>query len=154
MRRSAAFLALVAGLPMLVGGVTYLLWRDTGLLMFRWVEAVGLWPALAEARAAAAPLRDRIPDWWLYSVPDGAWVFSATAFFAWLWPDGPRWMRAGWIGLAFALAMGGELLQIPRLVPGTWDPADALSILLAAAGALAAERAWRRRAPLPLPRGW
>jgi hypothetical protein len=52
------------------------------------------------------------------------WVFASTAFFTRLWHDGPWYLRAFWISLGPALAMGGELGQALGVVPGTYDPAD------------------------------
>jgi hypothetical protein len=108
-RLTAGFLAVHVALPLLIGGGVYLLWRDPSLLMFHWLDAVGGLPALAPARAWAAPLRADLPDWLLFSVPDGAWVYACVAFFGRLWLDGPAIPRALWTGLGPALAIGGEL---------------------------------------------
>ena len=119
-------------LPMVLGGAIYLLFRDTGMLMFHWVDTLGLSAPLTSARAWAAPARSSLPTWLLYSVPDGAWVYSCTAFFAGLWPDGPALQRWGWISVGAVLAIGGELGQAAGLVPGTFDPADVIACALAA----------------------
>lgn len=122
---------------MVVGGLVYILFRDTGMLMFRWAAALSLTESIAQARHAAAPLLPWIPEAILYSLPDGAWVFSCTAFFARLWHDGPLWNRIAWIGLGPALAIGGELGQlIPGFIPGTFDPVDMLFYVAATVGAL------------------
>ncbi|MEL6348771.1 MAG: hypothetical protein AAFV53_37045 [Myxococcota bacterium] len=131
------YVLLACLLPMTVGGLVYLLFRDTGLLMFRWADALQLTPVLVDARAAVAPLSADVPDVLRFSLPDGAWVFSYTAFFARLWRDGPLWMRVFWIGLGPAMAIGGELGQlIPGFVPGTFDPLDLVFYVVAAVGAL------------------
>jgi len=131
---------------MVVGGVVYLLFRNTHMLMFRWVDLLGWTPALMDARHLAAPIRQWLPGWLLFSLPDGAWVFSCTAFFAHLWPDGPGWMRWGWIGLGSALAAGGEIGQVLGLVPGTFDGRDLVAYLAAAGLALLVTHRWGRRA--------
>jgi len=142
---SLRFLLLGSALPMVLGGVVYLLFRNTHMLMFQWVDLAGLTDPLMRARSWAAPLRQWMPGWLLFSLPDGAWVFSCTAFFAHLWPDGPWWMRWGWIGLGTVLAMGGELGQLVGLVPGVFDPRDLVAYLLAAGLALLITHAWGRR---------
>ena len=106
--------------------------------MFRWAATLHLAAGLDAARALAAPLAAWIPASILFSLPDGAWVFSYVAFFARLWQDGPLWMRLGWIGLGPAMAIGGELGQlVPGFVPGTFDPLDLVAYTAATAGALA-----------------
>ena len=123
-------------LPIVIGGLIYLLFRTESLLMFSWAEHLSLTELISRGRTAAAPLLPHVPGFVLFSVPDGVWVFSATAFFARLWHDGPLWMRAGWIGVVPAMAIGGELGQIVGLVPGTFDVLDMIAYGIATAGAL------------------
>ena len=130
------YFLLAVVLPIVIGGLIYLLFRTDSLLMFAWVEQLSLTTLIDRGRAAAAPLRPHLPAFVLFSVPDGVWVFSATAFFARLWHDGPLWMRAGWIGITPAMAIGGELGQIIGVVPGTFDVLDMLAYIIATGGAL------------------
>ena len=139
-----AFLAIGVVLPVLLGGFTYILWRDTGMLMFVWAQDLGLMPTVMSLREWAAPARDSLPEWFLFSFPDGVWVFSCTAFFARLWPDGPAWMRWGWISLGTVLAVGGEIGQLTPLVPGTFDVMDLVYYLSSAVGAYALAQWWPR----------
>lgn len=139
-------------LPMVIGGLIYLLFRTDSLLMFDWAEQLSLTTLIVRARAAAAPLLPHVPAAVLFSAPDGAWVFSATSFFARLWHDGPLWMRAGWIGIAPAMAIGGELGQIVGLVPGTFDVIDMIAYVTATAGALWIAQRSAAAATLTAPR--
>jgi hypothetical protein len=141
------FVLLYCALPILVGGLIYLAFRDTSLLMFRWAGWFGLDVAIEAMRVHTLPHRPGIPDWILFSVPDGVWVFACTAFFARLWHDGHWVFRGFWIGLGPALAIGGELGQLGfiGLVPGTFDPADMIFYIASTAAALwLAQRAVRR----------
>lgn len=130
------YLLLAVVLPIVIGGLIYVLFRTDSLLMFDWAEQLLLTDLIDRGRAVAAPLLPRVPDFVLFCVPDGVWVFSATAFFARLWHDGPLWMRACWIGITPAMAIGGELGQATGLVPGTFDVLDLLAYIIATAGAL------------------
>jgi hypothetical protein len=147
---SARYFLLAVVLPIVVGGLIYILFRTDTLLMFRWADALALTGPIARGRAAVAPLLPWVPGFVLFSIPDGVWVFSATAFFARLWSDGPLWMRVLWIGAAPAMAIGGELGQIVGLVPGTFDALDLIAYAAAALGALAAAH-WSARAALTAP---
>ncbi len=123
-RLNAGYLLAQVALPLIVGGGIYICWRVDHLFMFHWFDLMGLTTAVEATRAAAMPLRPHLPDWWLFSVPDGAWVYASVAFFGRLWRDGPLWAAAAWTGIGPALAIGGELGQIPGWVPGTFDWVD------------------------------
>ena len=147
---SGRYFLLAVVLPIVVGGLIYILFRVDTLLMFKWADALLLTETIAGWREQAAPLRPYLSDFVLFSVPDGVWVFSATAFFARLWHDGPLWMRLMWIGATPAMAIGGELGQIVGLVPGTFDMADMLAYVVATLAALwVANRSARSAAALP-----
>ena len=146
------YLLLAVVLPIVIGGLIYLLFRTDSLLMFAWADQLLLTDLIVRGRAAAAPLLPHVPGFVLFSVPDGVWVFSATAFFARLWHDGPLWMRAGWIGITPAMAIGGELGQITGLVPGTYDVLDMLAYITATAGALRTAQRSAAAARLTAPR--
>lgn len=116
------------GLPLFLGGLTYLLWRD-GLLMFSWAEAMGLGAALQSAREVAEPLRTWIPAWWLYSFPDGAWVYAYTAHFGLIWRGTSRGRPL--VALGAILGLGGEFGQAFGIVPGTFSWPDVLAMVAA-----------------------
>ena len=145
------YFLVVVLLPIVIGGLIYLLFRTDSLLMFSWAAQLSLLDLIEQGRAAAAPLLPHVPSVVLFSVPDGVWVFSATAFFARLWHDGPLWMRVGWIGIAPAMAIGGELGQIVGLVPGTFDVLDLLAYAIATVGALWVAQRAASAAPLTAP---
>lgn len=146
---SARYFLLVVVLPLVVGGLIYILLRTDTLLMFQWADALSLTIPISRGRAAAAPLLPWVPGFVLFSIPDGVWVFSATAFFARLWHDGPLWARMLWIGMAPAMAIGGELGQLVGLVPGTFDVLDLLAYAGATLGALAIAQRSARSATGP-----
>ena len=118
------FLLVQVVLPIVIGGMIYICWRVDHLFMFTWFDAIGLTPLIEWFREVAGPARPYLPDWLLYSVPDGTWVYACVAFFGRLWRDGPWWATALWTGMGPAMAIGGELGQIPGWVPGTWDWVD------------------------------
>jgi hypothetical protein len=132
----ARYVMLACVLPIVAGGIVYLLFRDPRLWMFRWAAWIGLDGLIAAARVHSLPHGPSMPEWLLFSFPDGVWVFAGTAFFARLWHDG-RWaQRLCWIGVAPAMAIGGEVGQALGLVPGTFDGTDLVSYAVAAALAL------------------
>jgi hypothetical protein len=122
--------------PVIIGGAIYLLFRTDTLVMFGWIQQMGLEAPLEDLRNWSAPAKSWIPTWVRYSLPDGLWVFSCTAFFVRLWWNDPRKIRLFWMGIGPAMGIGGELGQIPGWVPGRFDIVDLLCCLLAALAAL------------------
>ena len=130
---SIVTLAAAPGLPLVFGGCIYVLWRSTSLLMFRWFDAAGLSPAIEDARLVAACVRSHLPGWFLYSVPDAAWVSCGVLLFAAIWSGSCHPARHFWLLLAPSLALGGEFAQLLRLLPGTFDIADVTTCTLLSA---------------------
>ena len=147
-RVTLGFLLAHVALPIFIGGMIYVCWRVDHLFMFAWFDGLGLTPAVESVRELAAPARGYVPDWVLFSVPDGTWVYACVAFFGRLWRDGPLWAQVLWIGMGPALAIGGELGQIPGWVPGTWDWVDTVCYVVAAGVAFTfAWKPWHVGAP-------
>lgn len=127
------FLLLHCGLPLWIGGWIYLLFRSETLLMFDWAESIGILEWIYALRQDWGHWRQALPQWVLFSLPDGAWVYCATAFFGRLWRSGPLVPHVFWSSMAFVLAAGGELAQWPGWIPGTFDAMDLVLYGIAAA---------------------
>jgi hypothetical protein len=117
-------------LPLIIGGMIYICFRSTDLLMFSWFDMIGLAENIPQLRERTFYLRGGIPDWVLYSLPDGAWVWSITSFYTFLWHRCSSFESTFWITLGLCLGLGGELGQGLGLVPGTFDIVDLLLIVL------------------------
>ena len=110
--------------PLLVGGLIYLCWRSQSMLMFDWVHSLGLSSTTELLRSSTSSYRWIIPDWILYSGPDGAWVWSMTSCYTLIWKRIRCRESAFWISLSLILGVGGELGQLTAMVPGTFDFID------------------------------
>jgi hypothetical protein len=129
------FLALHVVLPIIVGGLVYICWRDPALLMFKWFRALGVEPLVLQLRVAAAATEPGLPRWLIYSLPDGLWVYAFTAFMAHAWSESPSSpVKTFWLSLGVVLGAGSELGQLVHIVPGTFDWID--FICYVSAGAL------------------
>jgi hypothetical protein len=95
-----------------MGSAIYLGWRSTDLLVFRWIESLGL--ALLMVR----PVWD-LPSWLMYSFPDGCWVYAITSWMLIIWQRFNAWVVTG-----FVLAVASEIGQMLSLVPGSFDALD------------------------------
>jgi hypothetical protein len=129
-------------LPLLSGTAVYLLWRSPTLLVFSWVRASGVDGIVMTIRAIVRPMVELLPGWFLYSLPDGLWVYSFTAFLLATWRGTPPSVATfAWLLAPTTLAVGGEVLQAFRVVPGTFDIADIMMCTLG--GALAISWSFR-----------
>ncbi|MEX1024115.1 MAG: hypothetical protein WD226_03470 [Planctomycetota bacterium] len=119
---------------MVLGGMTYVLWRPESLTMFSWFSALGGGDVVTEMRGWAAPFSEVLPSWVYLSLPQSLWLFSGCLAIHALWKDSRGRQQRCWTAVIFSLALGGELGQAAGLVPGVFDPLD-LALILAALGA-------------------
>ena len=113
-------------LSMSLGGVVYILWRTEALLMFQWLEAIGIGERVRLLREVAAPGREVFSDWIYFSLPQALWLFSGLVAFSAIWgPNAEGRAKANvWSGLFLFGAFSIELGQFLGCVPGTFDPVD------------------------------
>lgn len=115
-------------LPTLMGAFIYILFRKDTLLVFEWLDAMGMTPLVLEIRAITLPVKQLFPAFVLYSIPDGIWVYSATALFGMIWNDSPCiWQRTFWIFLPLVTSVTAEILQFLNIVQGTFCALDILA---------------------------
>jgi hypothetical protein len=122
----ARFIFLHVLAPILVGCLIYTLWRKPTLLVFYWYHCVGLDGVINAWRLAAEPIRSWLPNWFLFSLPDGLWVYAITSFMAALWFNAPKQYVWFWTYIGAALAIGGEFGQSIGLVQGAYDTTDVI----------------------------
>ena len=149
MRVKLSHLTLHVALPIIIGGLVYVCWRDPGLVMFKWFRALGVEPLVVQLRLATATAGPRLPYWFVYSLPDGVWVYALTAFMAHVWSGSPSSViKTGWLSLGLLLGAGSELGQLIRFVPGTFDATDFVFYVFAFAIALLVSYALNRKRSL------
>ena len=120
--------------PITIGGLIYLLFRADTLLMFRWIEIVGMDTYLYNIRSCFSSIKITDISILLYSVPDGLWVYSLTAFMLFVWKGELSKHSAAWLLIGPVLATGGEIAQGLGLINGTFDLYD---LVLCAIGSIA-----------------
>ena len=108
-------------LPTFIGASVYLLFRTSTLLVFKWGEAVGLHGHLMALRERVSEVQ--LPEWLLYSFPDGVWVYATTMCMLIIWNGAPPWP---WLSIGLVLAVGAELGQAVGYVQGTYEHLDIL----------------------------
>lgn len=101
-------------MPIAIGTCVYLGWRTQDLLAFRWIEYCGLSSFLVRPAIA-------LPEWILYSLPDGCWVYATTSWMIMIWKH-----LTPWTWVAVVLAVVAEFGQLLGIVQGTYQTLDVL----------------------------
>lgn len=114
----------------------YVLWRSPSLLLFSWIEHLGITAYVRPVRTWAAALRFSIPEWIVMSLPGGLWNYSVVSFTGWVWSDEVGAERRFWLLTASALGPMSEIGQGIGLVPGNFDAVDLIVYLSGALLAL------------------
>lgn len=109
-------------LPLAAGSFIYLAFRHLAPLphALAWLPGRGL-------------LRGYAPARFVDVFPDMAWAYALTALQVLLWRSGPPRARWLWISTAPLCAVGWELGQAARFIPGTFDWGDLVGSLVACA---------------------
>lgn len=130
-------------LPLALGGMIYILFRSQRLLI-----SVQLAPfldclSIGAIRNLLSPLG--LPEWFLFSLPDGLWLYSLVFALLWVWQNSSWLIRTIWAATGVFLGVGWELGQALALVPGTFDPIDLAFYVVASALAGGAAQYYIRR---------
>lgn len=115
---------------LLVGGLIYILFRTSSLKMFAWYETIGLRSLTIALRKLTFPFAYKIPEWILFSLPDGLWIFSYVSLMLFIWNNTVSVKNLFWVLIIPLLAIGSEIGQGLGLIPGTFDLADLLLYVL------------------------
>ncbi len=118
---------------LLLGSTIYILFRSKSLLMFRWISAYGLMSVVNALRSHAQIIRTLLPGWFIYSLPFALWIISYLFFVRAIWFKSKSASRNSWFWCIPLISIAAELGQYPRIVPGTFDVFDLLTIGIAAA---------------------
>jgi hypothetical protein len=107
-----------------LGGMIYISWRPSSLVMFRWIESIGLNPIVTILRDNLETGATHVAHWILYSLPQGLWIYSLTIFLGMIWYDYASWCRTIILIYSLFISISVEMLQLLDSTPGTFDIAD------------------------------
>lgn len=122
--------------PVGIGAFIYLGWRDSSLPVFAWAQYVGAGAAVSSLRSGVWQLGGLLPPWFLFSLPDGLWVYALTVAMLLLWRTERRCLASVlWPLVGVVVALVAEVGQVSGLVPGTFDAMDVVFCLAASVAA-------------------
>lgn len=105
-------------IPIVMGVAIYALFRGIYLLD----PTTKIFPVFPSSSA---------PDWLLYNLPDGLWLYSLLSVMIIIWRDVFTKHFLFWIILASLISLVSEIFQAIGIIPGTFDWWDILAYLIA-----------------------
>ncbi len=97
--------------------------------MFNWFENTFCSNLFQNLRSLFNPYYNILPDWTIYSLPDGLWLFSYMALMLLIWKNKVNNNNAFWIFSVPLLVLCHEFGQLFKIFPGTFDIADIIFYL-------------------------
>lgn len=112
------------------GSLIYILFRSSSLKMFIWFERINILSVIKNFRNFTSTYSNILPNFILYSLPDGLWLFSYVSLVLYLWKNELKSENIFWIFSVPLISIISELGQINKIIPGTFDIIDLLMYLL------------------------
>lgn len=113
----------------MIGGLIYVLFRTDSIRFFDYLTYVGLDKPLSNIRSITLPMYQFIPEWIIYSLPDGLWLFSFSLLVNIIWSKEDRLRFWFWTLLFPCTAIIWELGQAFQVFNGTFDWIDTIIYL-------------------------
>ena len=111
-------IVIIAMMALSVGGMIYVFFRPESIMMFKWFPFLGI-----VHKQVSLFRTTHLPDFLVYSIPDGLWLFSYILLIGVIWDfDYHRCFYL--IMLLPVYAISHEILQLYHLVPGYFDILD------------------------------
>lgn len=114
---------------MFFGGLIYIIFRSSDLLMFKWISFFHLNQIVFFFRSFIF-WKNIFPKWVIYSLPDGLWMFSGTSLILNVWGNSINKQSIFWILMIPFIAILFEFLQLIHLMRGTFDIIDIVIYLI------------------------
>lgn len=124
------FFFLISAFSMLFGGIIYLIWRPPTLLMFSWCRSLGIYGGVQHLRSTFCGIKEFLPAWFIYSLPQALWCFSGLCSIHAIWINKNDFHEQVWIIIILIMSLLTEILQLFNVIPGTCDIIDLVLIIV------------------------
>ena len=111
-------------LSILFGGVIYIAFRSSSIILFKWIDYIVLIDPVENLRIVTLPYKEYLPDWFLYSLPDGLWMFSYSCIVLVIWKRKITKYSLMWLLSLPMISILFEVLQYYDYFNGTFDIID------------------------------
>jgi hypothetical protein len=113
-----------------LGGLIYLLLRPAEPVFFDWFRTAGIDNWVYIARERTLSIGSFLPQWMVYSLPNGLWAFAYTMIVLSIWSGSSSRLKYFWFLTIPVLIFGFEILQFTGDFPGTFCFQDITSGIL------------------------
>ena len=118
-------LIFLSTLSIFFGGVIYIAFRSSSITLFRWLYNIPVIDDFVKnLRITTFTYKEYIPDWFLYSLPDGLWMFSYSCIILIIWKREINKYSLIWLLILPILSIMIEFLQYYDYFDGTFDILD------------------------------
>jgi len=124
--RIPGMLVFYSVLCLLLGGLIYILLRPSEPMFFDWIKKAGFANFLQIIRENSVSFRLILPEWFIYSLPNGLWAFAYSILITGIWWRSESRLKYYWMTTIPLLVFGFEILQNVGLIQGTFSFQDIL----------------------------
>jgi hypothetical protein len=114
----------LSSLAIFAGGLIYILFRPVEPLFLNWFSAVGIESWIGTLRERSLSISSILPQWMVYSLPNGLWAFAYTSTVLFIWTGGKSLIKYLWFLSIPVLVFGFEVLQLTGNLQGTYSLID------------------------------
>jgi len=118
--------------PLTIGGLIYISFRSLSLRLFGWFEFTGINTFTSFIRNSTYPIKNYLPSWIYFSLPDGLWVYSFSSALLIIWGDQFSKVKY-WLLIPLLFGVIIEFAQGLKIFPGTFDIIDFTFTIMALA---------------------
>jgi len=115
---------------LIIGGLIYVLFRVESLKMFKFFDLFSIGYEIDKIRVYTIPYSEYLPNWFLFSLPDGLWIFSYTSLVLYIWKNKLKKENIFWVLIVPFISIFSEIGQIFNIIPGTFDLIDLIFYLM------------------------
>lgn len=125
--RAKSGIGIIATFAVLLGGIIYMLYRSSDVIAIQWMSSIGMERWIQEIRSPEPGSHLLLPQWMIYSLPNGLWALAYAMIISYIWIGHRSWLKWVWLSTIPMLVYGFEMLQYMKIVPGTFCREDLLS---------------------------
>jgi len=108
----------------LAGGTVYILLRPSEPLFFNLFGIIGLEDWIALLRENTILYGRYFPEWFIFSLPNGLWVFAYSIVIFSIWKSSKSVLKYFWFASIPVIVFGFEFFQLTGLLRGTFSIPD------------------------------
>ena len=115
---------------LILGGIIYILFRPKEVIFFTWIRLAGFDQWIGSLRQDSLSIMPMLPDWLIYSLPNGLWAFAYALLITRIWNNSLSGFKYFWMASIPGLVLGYEILQYSGIIHGTFCYSDLFAGLL------------------------